>query len=201
MSILERIKTILKVALTGLTVPMVILNLLGGIISGIWLAVLGEWGEIFNGFIIIVGSGFLISIFLIPSLLFDITAANAMEKSKKIIGMFLGSLSILYKIALVTVWCISIMSLFISSANDNSLIPLLIWSYGVALAVWMWFAQKDQHAGVGEYSILSVFAQISYIIGIIMFSLGATLDTIQIIFGAIMLLSGILQVIIIWQRN
>src|SRR3989338_5714127 len=90
------------------------------------------------------------------------------------------------------------MWLFVSSATASSLIPLLVWSYGVALAQWMYLAQKDQQGGGGnEYSMFTIFfAQISYILGMILFFLGATLGTIAFIFGAIMLAGGILQVFI-----
>lgn len=198
MAISEKMQTGFVATLTALTVPIMILNLLGGIISGIWLAILGEWGEIFRGILFMVVSGFAISIALMPSLLFAAPAAMAIEKGKKLLGMFFGSLSVLYTIALMTIWCIWIMWLFVSSATDSSLIPLLIWSYGVALAPWMWLAQKDQQGGGGnEYSMFTIFfAQISYILGMILFFLGATLGTIAVIFGAIMLAGGILQVII-----
>lgn len=183
--------------LTALTVPIMILNLLGGIISGIWLAILGEWGEIFRGVLIMVVGGFAISIALIPSWLFAAPAAMAIEKGKKLLGMFFGSLSILYTIVLITIWCMWVLGLFVSSANESSLIPLLIWSYGVALAPWMYLSQKDQEGGGNEYSIFTTFfAQTAYILGMILFFLGTTLGAITIIFGIIMLTGGILQVII-----
>lgn len=184
--------------LTALSVPIMFLNLLGGIISGIWLAILGEWGAIFSGIILIVVSGYAISFALMPSFfLFAAPAIIAMEKGKKLLGIFLGSLSVLYTIILITVWCIWIMRLFVSSANEGSLIPLLIWSYGVAFAPWMWLAQKDQQGGGNEYSIFTIFfAQVSYILGMGMFFLGSTLETITIIFGAIMLIGAVLQIFI-----
>ena len=196
MAISEKMQTGFIATFTALTVPIMILNLLGGIIAGIWLAILGEWGEIFRGILFMVVSGFAISIALMPSLLFAAPAAMAIEKGKKLLGMFFGSLSVLYTVALMTVWCIWIMWLFVSSATDSSLIPLLIWSYGVALAPWMWLAQKDQQGGGGnEYSMFTIFfAQVSYILAMVMFFLGATLGTIAVMFGAIMLLGAILQV-------
>lgn len=142
-------------------------------------------------------SGFAISIALMPSLLFAAPAALAIEKGKKLLGIFLGSLSVLYTFALMSIWCVWIMWLFASSASDKSLIPLLIWSYGVALAPWMWLAQKDQQGGGNEYSMFTIFfAQISYIFTMIMFFLGATIGAITITFGTIMIVGAILQVII-----
>jgi len=182
---------------TALSLPIMILNLLGGIISGVWLAILGEWGEIFRGILFMIVAGFAISIALMPSLIFATPAAMAIEKGKKLLGMFFGSLSILYTIALITTWCVWVMYLFAGSANDNSLIPLLIWSYGVALAPWMWLAQKDQQGDGNEYSIfITFFAQVSYILGMILLVFGSTFVVIAIVFATIMLIGGILQIYI-----
>jgi hypothetical protein len=197
MAIPEKLQTGFVASLTALTVPIMILNLLGGIISGIWLATLGEWGEIIRGIIFIIVSSFAISFALMPGLLFSAPAAMAMEKGRKFLGIFFGSLSVLYTVSIITVWCLWIMWLFVSSATESSLIPLLIWSYGVALDPWMWLAQKDQQGGGNEFSIFTTFfAQISYILAMIMFFLGATLGTIAIVFGVIMLTGAILQMFI-----
>ena len=169
----------------------------GGIISGIWLAILGKWGDIIRGIVFIVTSGFLVSFALMPGLLFVGPAIIAMERGKRIGAVLFGSLSILYTAALITAWCICIMWLFMRSSSESSIIPSLIWSYGVALAPWMWLAQKDQQAGGNEFSIFTtLFAQISYIVAMIMFFLGATLGTIGVTFGVIMLIAAILQITI-----
>lgn len=52
----EKLQTFFVATLNGLTVPIMILNLLGGIVSGIWLAFLGEWGAIVRGIIFIATS-------------------------------------------------------------------------------------------------------------------------------------------------
>jgi len=193
----EKLQTGAVATITALTVPIMLLNLLGGIVSGIWLAILGEWGEIFRGILFMVVAGFAISIALMPSLLFAAPATMAMERGKKFIGALLGSLSVFYTVALITVWCIWVMWLFVNSTTESSLIPLLVWSYGVALGPWMWLAQKDQQGGGNEFSTLTTFfAQAAYILGMIMFFFGATLGTIAMLFGIIMLAGAILQMII-----
>jgi len=174
-----------------------ILNLLGGIVSGIWLAVLGEWGEIFRGILFFFISGFAISFALMPSLLFAAPAAMAIERGKRVLGVFFGSLSVFYTVGLMTVWCLWVLWLFTSSATENSLIPLLVWSYGVALGPWMWLASKDQQGGGNEFSMMTTFfAQVAYILAMVMFFLGATLGTINITFGVIMAIGALIQIFI-----
>ena len=175
-----------SILITGLIIPFIILSVFGGIVSGIWLAILGEWGVIMRGIITIVISSFAISIALMPTLLLYKPTAKALEKGKNKLGLFLGSLSLLYIIALVTVWCVWIMWSFTSLNNHNAIIPIAIWSYGVALAPWMYLSSKESSGS----QAVTTSAQIAYIVGIIMLLLGTDIKTISIVFGVIMLLSG-----------
>ncbi len=181
---------------TALIIPIMILNLLGIVVSMIWLISLGVWEPIVIGIIFMLVSSFAISIALMPSLLFVIPALSAFEKGRKMLGAFWVSLNMLYTIGLITTWCLSIMAFFMdmSFVNDSSIIPVLIWSYGIALFPWMWLAKKDQQSSGGnEFSLFYTFlAQISYILGMILFLFEATFGTIAVIFGAIMLFGGIL---------
>lgn len=196
MAVSEKIQTSFVSVLTILSLLVMILNMLGGVVSGIWLAILGEWGEIFRGILFLVISSFIISFALMPGLLLAGPAMMAIERGKKILGLFFGSLSVFYTVALIVAWCIWVLWLFVSSATESSLIPLLIWSYGVALGPWMWLAQKDQQGGGNEFSIITTFfAQISYLLAMILFFAGTTLEIITVVFGSIMLVGAILQII------
>ncbi len=200
MAVSEKLQASFLGTLTVLSVPIMLLNLLGGIVSGIWLAFLGEWGEIGRGLFFMIFAGFFIGFALMPGLLFAAPAAMAMEKGRKILGMFFGSLSVLYTVIFITIWCLWVMWLFMSSATNESLIPMLIWSYGVALAPLMWLAQKDQEGGGNEFSIFTTFfAQVSYILAMILFLAGATLGAIGLVFGAIMLVGAALQISIAFK--
>lgn len=197
MSFSEKLQTGFMGIISVLMVPIMLLNLLGGIVSGIWLAILGEWGVIGRGIFFIFISSFLISIALMPALLFAGPAAMALERGKKMIGMIFGALSILYTVGLITIWCIWVLVTFVNQATTSSIIPMLIWSYGIALAPWMYLAQKDQQGGGNEFSIFTTFfAQVAYIITIILVLAGADLNAILITFGAIMIIGSVLQVVI-----
>ena len=43
--------------MTVMAVPLGILNIFGGVVSGIWLAILGEWGIIGYGILALMVSG------------------------------------------------------------------------------------------------------------------------------------------------
>ena len=62
--------------------------------------------------------------------------------------MVLAGISSLYTAALIAAWGIGILAYFFRSrATAHSIIPLLIWSYGVASGPWSFLASKDQQGG------------------------------------------------------
>ena len=61
--------------LSVLAVPLSILNIFGGIVSGIWLAILGEWGLIGYGILALLVSGMGLGIAMAPGLIFAGPAA------------------------------------------------------------------------------------------------------------------------------
>lgn len=179
---------------TFLSVPLGLINMLGGIVAGIWLAILGEWGIIGYGIAALFVSGIGLGIAMMPGLLFAAPAAVLHKKGNKIGFYILGFLSALYTIAVLTVWCIAVLFFFSKQANVDSVIPTLIWSYGVATGPIVWMAQKEMQGG-NEYSMISTFfAQVAYLLVIIVILLfRVSLLDVTILFGAIMFIGLIIQ--------
>ena len=120
--------------ITALSLPLMILNILGGVVSGIWLALLGEWGAIGRGILFLFVLTWFLRLMLMPSVLLTLPAAYYEERGKTFGFVCFIALSSLYILALMTVWCCGILFLFVKDATESSLIPRLIWSYGVARA-------------------------------------------------------------------
>ena len=53
-----------------LTLSILVMNMIGGISAGIWLAFLGEWKLIIIGIVLLFTSHFYISLLMLPGLLF-----------------------------------------------------------------------------------------------------------------------------------
>jgi hypothetical protein len=191
--------------ITALSIPLMILNMLGGIVAGIWLAILGEWGAIGTGvFFFFVSSG-LLGFALMPSLLFAAPAALCAEKGKTLGLVFFGALSSIYALALVTVWCCGVLFLFAKDATSASLIPRLIWSYGVATGPWAYMASQEQRSGGGEAAMMATFlAELAYlvIILLILFTPLTFLGAIKV-FGGFMAVGCFFQlaVVVMIQRE
>ncbi len=180
--------------LSVLAVPLAIINMFGGIVSGIWLAILGEWSLIGYGLLALMVSGIAISLAIAPSLLFAVPAAAMFEKGHKIRGAFLGFLGTLYTVGILTAWCILVLVYYTKQANAESIIPVLIWSYGIATGPIVWLATKDLQSG-NDYAMLTTFfIEIAYILTILgILFIGVSLLDVIILFGIIMFVGMVVQ--------
>lgn len=178
-----------------LAVPLGLLNMLGGIIAGIWLAVLGKWGIIGYGVAALFVSGFALGIAMMPGLLFAAPAALLHKKGNKLGFYFFGFLGALYTVAIITAWCIAVLYFFVRQANSDSIIPILLWSYGVATGPMGWLTQKEVQGGGGvSATIATFFAQVAYVIVILaVLFFSVSLVDVIILFGAIMVVGLVFQ--------
>jgi hypothetical protein len=182
---------------TALSIPLMILNMLGGMVSGIWLGILGEWGALGIGILFFFISAGLLGFALIPSVLLTAPAAYCAEKGRLFGLLCFGSLSSMYILALITVWCCGILFLFARDATASSLVPRLIWSYGVAIGPWAYMASKEQGAdGEGFASAMATFlAELAYlVIMVLVIFVPITLSGAIKVFAGFMVLGLVIQI-------
>lgn len=149
------------------TVVLILFNALGGIVAGIWLAILGEWGFIGYGLMFSIGGVLLISFAMLPGLLLAGPALLFEKKGIKIGSYFFGFLSIVYTFAVLTAWCLFILYSFVGHIHDGSVIPWLLWSYSVATGPIAYLAQKDLQSGNEYAGLAPFFTQIAFVLIII----------------------------------
>jgi len=182
--------------------PLALINMFGGIISGIWLAVLGEWNAILWGFIALLSSHFLLGFALMPAMLFAAPAAYFAERFKPLFYVF-GLLGALYTVAIITIWCAYVFNVFVLKADSfSSAIPLLLWSYGVATGPLAYMASKEGPDNLGSLAV-TMFAQLGYVVMILLALLSsANISQVIVVFGLIMLIGMFLQfsMALVFQR-
>jgi hypothetical protein len=128
-----------------LCIPILLLNMVGGIVAGIWLAFLGEWKLIIIGILLLFTSHFYLSILMLPGLLLALICVKLVEK-KNPIGHFLAFLSQLHTNLLIVGSCgfaFFICTHFYRGQGSLGLIPYLLWSWGMALGPWQFFQSKE----------------------------------------------------------
>jgi|ERR1051326_464563 hypothetical protein len=191
---------VLTAIVTALSVPLMILNMLGAVVSGIWLLVMGEWRPVLLGILFFFSSSLLLGLALMPILLFVAPAMWLAERRKTLWVLCFGALSSAYTLSLVTIWCCAVLFLFVKDATSSSLIPRLIWSYGVATGPWSYMASKEQGPeGEGFAStIATFFAQLAYL-AIMLFVLFTEITTVGVIkvFAVFMLVGLIIQLTLV----
>lgn len=183
--------------ITALSIPLMILNMLGGIVAGIWLAILGDWGTIGAGILVFFVSTGILGFVIMPSILLAVPAALCAQKRNTFGLVCFGTLSSLYILTVITLWCCGILFFFLRDATASSLIPRLLWSYGLATGPWAYMAGKDAQGGEGEgfASMLATFlAQLAYVTIMIL-----VIFTSITLLGAIKVFSGFMAVALVIQ--
>jgi hypothetical protein len=176
-------------------VPLFFLNFLGAVVSGIWLALLGEWGGIGMGLLASILGTFFCGSLLLPGFLVSVPAIFMMDKGGilKALGFIIGMVGLLWTFIVMSGWGMFSFGYFMARADSDSSIPYLIWAYGIATGPWASMAKDDNN----EFSIFSVFflqiaAATSIItIGFTNMSVMATFLT----FAGIMLLGYIFNIV------
>ena len=145
-----------------------LLNVLGPIVAGIWLAVLGEWRAIGYGILGLFVSHFALAFAMAPSLLFALPAVRLAERGRWFWMYLFGTLGSTYMIAAIAAWSALVLWFFTKSAEPGRLVPLLIWSYGAATGPLAWMASKEQTPTSYVYTF---HAQIGYVTMVLLFGL------------------------------
>lgn len=135
-----------KSVTTAFTLPIMILNLLSGIIGGLWLAIVGQWVVLIMGLCLIMIGSFLVNISLAPwfLLLTALSANKWLENSPPAIVI----LAFLSNVFMFGVMGISAIGVFwylvnVSHATDGAVVPTLLLSYSTAVGIWSRWAQQD----------------------------------------------------------
>jgi hypothetical protein len=131
--------------MTLLTVPLFFLNMFGGMVSGIWLMILGRWGEFGLGIFILFAGSFLLGLVIMPSFLLQAGGGALLQKGKSITGFLLMLLGGLWIYFVVYIWCGATFVTMIDGANGHPW-PLALWGYANAVGPWAYMASKDREA-------------------------------------------------------
>ena len=132
--------------------PFIILNMLGGVVGGVWLVILGEWRLLAFGILYMICGALMVGLLLLPGMLFAAPAAMAAERRKFILTAFLGVPAIGWTFAVMTVSCVLVFSTVVSHI-EGSLIPYVLWAYAAAMAPWSYMASVKSRSGNDTASI------------------------------------------------
>ena len=176
------------------TIPVMILNLLGGIVSGIWLIFLGKLGLVVWAILIYIISVYGISLLLMPGLLLALPMQWALETRRYVLAYFFGPLSTLWTYVVMTAYCVWSFLFIINNHDSGSIWPYLLLGYSVATAPWGYMASKEGPDSTGS-TIGAFFCCLGGIVMMIVTLFSDKITNVKLIisFDAVMAVAWILQ--------
>ena len=165
---------------------LIALNFFSGIIAGIWLAIIGDWGSIGLGFLFGFVMPYAFAIASLPSMGLALLLGLVAEKGSKIFTALLGFLSSAYNNILIAIWAFYVFGFFIGQIESSSYIPYLLWGYSTVMAPLAYMASKEPPDSYGT-SLGLLFAQVCFLVLVILWFLGAYLQTVIIAVSCIIL--------------
>lgn len=189
---------------TAFAIPLGVLNAVGGVIAGIWLAILGEWGMIGWGFAFMVFSSWGLSFAMMPGMIFAFPIAYFFDRGQRVLAYPFVFLAGLYNTAVITVWCGWTLAFFAQRADGSSMIPALLWAYGAATGPLAYMTQKEGQGGGDNTgaTITTYFAQLGFVIMVgAALVAGLSIAEAMVIFAAVMLIGTGFQFIVALQAQ
>ena len=137
--------------------PLLVLNLLAGLAGGVGLAFQGEWGLLFGGLAYGVGGPFLLSLAMLPGMIFLPLTVWAGDRGNTLLAVMAAIPNMVWTYVVVAVSCIVAFAM-VTTRSEGDFFHLL-WGYSVATAPWSFIAQKEKQSGNDNSTILMFFVQ------------------------------------------
>lgn len=195
----SKLEIFLEWLVAVVSLPLLLLNMVGGIAALIWLAVLGQWNIVILGVLFSFFGYWLVSILLIPSMALILPVTYFAER-KNIIGLSVtGFVNLAYTMAIIGGVSYCVYYTFTGNLSAHYLLPAVIWSYSAAMAPWTYMASKeDRSNGFDATTNTLYFAQlglivVSVLVAFFNFSLVGSFT----IFGYIMIIPLLIQTIVL----
>lgn len=153
-----------------LLLPLMLLNVLGGIVGAVWLMFLGQWGALGIALIATIFGAMVCGLALMPGMLITAPALFLYEKGgvARISSFPLFFAGLLWTFAVMSGWAVIWYGYFLKRADASSLVPMLLIAFSVATGPWGYMAQKEAQSGNEYSSITTVFLQISCAVILVM---------------------------------
>lgn len=142
-------------------VPLLILNMLGGLVGGIGIAVQGEWALLIGGLAWSFVGAFALSIALLPGMIFAPLAAWATNHGNNAAAVVVAIPSLFWTYVVVTVSSVVVFHSVV--ARPEAGFFHLLWAYSVTTAPWSYLANKDKQAGNDASTMLMFFVQLGVV--------------------------------------
>ena len=132
-----------KATVSFLALVLLVVNGIGGIVSGIWLAIVGHWMEIGLGVALAWTMPHGFTMLNEPSFALAKVSTGLFDKGKTFLTFLVGLCGTLYSDALLAAWTLLVFFAFLLEAETGTYIPLLLWGYAAATTPVIYICSKE----------------------------------------------------------
>ena len=144
-----------------LAIPIMLLNLLGGIVGGIGLVFQGDWTKFLIGVAYTFVGGFMVSILMLPSLIFLPLVVWASKRGNVIVALLAAIPNLLWTYLVIAASCVTVFGAMVKGGDGD--VFHLLWGYSTAIGPWSFLANKDRQSGETASTTSLFFIQIGTI--------------------------------------
>lgn len=137
--------------------PIMILNLLGGLVGGTWLLFRGEWRLVLFGFIAVIVLNFIVSLILMIRVPFQLMAVWLLGRKNQLgyLPLFIHA-SITYAVMIGTcILAFTVCSNVHQQQVDFQAVPYLLWAWGLGLGYWQYAYSQGDNGLVDTIALFS----------------------------------------------
>ena len=177
--------------------PLILLNVFGFLGSGIWLAVLGEWGIVGTGIALLTGGSLVLGFLILPGLALTLPGHVLYKRGGLygVLGFPLFLMGFLWTYVVMCGWALGSANYLLNMADHSSLWSVLILAYGVATGPWAFLAKKDMLSGNDNAAVPTFFLSVGCLLGLISIPFGASKLTVLILFAVPIGVSILIQLL------
>lgn len=143
-----------------------IINLVAGLIGGIWLLFEGLFAEVAVGFLYGIFGHYILGLVMLVTLIFGAPGAQLLEKRQYMFGSICLLLNQILSIAIVYFSVMYVFGVAVQLSESANLIPVLLFAYATSFAPWAFLASEDKKVGNHNAATLIICGQTGFILGI-----------------------------------
>ncbi len=139
---------------------LAVLNVFGGIVSGIWLVVKGEWRLVLLGFMFSFAMRWVWTLASLPAMGLAAILFGTSHSRTRWVVLSGGFVVAAWNALLIGVWTLLVFAFFIGHAERETVIPLLLWGYSTTMAPLSYMASYEppDSPGTSFGLLLAVFS-------------------------------------------
>jgi hypothetical protein len=178
------------------SLPLILLNMLGGVVGGVWLLILGRFADFGFGLGVLCVGSLAISILLLPGMLFAGPGIAALHSGRFGVAVPLVALSTGWNYFAMFVWAALVIAFLLQHAEGHP-IPYSLWAYANATGPWSYAAsvelRQDRDAPAGTAVMFLQFGCVLALIGVWFFGVAPGVVPMAPLLGLPLVLGWLLQ--------